>query len=179
MLGLGLRGPSVDEEIQPCQNSLLARECPALFSANSEGACPACNGAGVIYTDSQNVGTGWTFATLSGGELQRLEPATHLDESAAGLHPADVELLLALLDRLVKSGKTVTVIEHRQAAIAYSDWIIDLGRGAGHGAARSSFRVCPRASWPTDRRKPANTWPNTWGGRPPLCAKDDGRPTTF
>ena len=156
MLGRGLHGPSVDQEIQPCQSSLLARMCPALFSANSEGACPARNGAGVIYTDSQNVGTGWTFATLSGGELQRLEPATHLDESAAGLHPADVELLLALLDRLVKSGKTVTVIEHRQAVIAHSDWIIDLGPGAGHGGGTIVFQgppAGPEANRSTQTRK--------------------------
>ena len=187
--------------------------CPALFSANSEGACPARNGAGVIYTDlgmmagvsttcvecegrrfqpsvpehrlgdhdiaevlamsvlgAQDffgssgearisralatlgrladvglgyLGIGQPLATLSGGGLQRLKPATHLDESAAGLHPADVELLLALLDRLVKSGKTVIVIEHRQAVIAHSDWIIDLGPGAGHGGGTIVFQGPP------------------------------------
>ena len=89
------------------------------------------------------LGIGQPLATLSDGELQRLKLASHLDESAAGLHPADVELLLALHDRLVKSGKTVTVIEHRQAAIAHSYWIIDLGRSAGHGGGTIVFEGPP------------------------------------
>src|SRR5262249_2143125 len=183
---------------------------PALFSANSEGACPTCNGAGVIYTDlamMADVATtceecegkrfqaevlGYTFGgrdisevlamsvtgageffgageartpaahkilthladvgpgylslgqpltTLSGGERQRLKLATHmavnggvylLDEPTTGLHLADVEQLLGLLDRLVDSGKSVIVIEHHQAVMAHADWIIDLGPGAGH-----------------------------------------------
>jgi excinuclease UvrABC ATPase subunit len=194
---------------------------PALFSANSEGACPSCNGAGVIYTDlammagvtttceecegkrfqasvleyhlggrdiSQvlamsvteaeeffsageartpaahaildrlaDVGLGYLslgqpLTTLSGGERQRLKLATHmaekggvyvLDEPTAGLHLADVEQLLGLLDRLVDSGKSVIVIEHHQAVMAHADWIIDLGPGAGHDGGRIVFEGTP------------------------------------
>jgi excinuclease UvrABC ATPase subunit len=191
---------------------------PALFSANSEGACPACNGAGVIYTDLAmmagvattceecegkrfdasvleyhlggrdisevlampvteareffgsgeartlaahaildrlaDVGLGYLslgqpLTTLSGGERQRLKLATHmaekgavyvLDEPTAGLHLADIEHLLGLLDRLVDSGKSVIVIEHHQAVMAHADWIIDLGPGAGHDGGRIVFQ---------------------------------------
>ncbi len=194
---------------------------PALFSANSEGACPACNGAGVIYTDlgmmagvatpceecegkrfnasvleyhfggrdiSQvlamsvteaaeffgageartpaahailgrlaDVGLGYLslgqpLTTLSGGERQRLKLATHmaekgdvyvLDEPTTGLHLADVEQLLGLLDRLVDSGKSVIVIEHHQGVMAHADWIIDLGPGAGHDGGRIVFEGTP------------------------------------
>ncbi|MFC0506715.1 ATP-binding cassette domain-containing protein [Micromonospora costi] len=194
---------------------------PALFSANSEGACPACNGAGVIYTDLgvmatvestceecegkrfqasvleytlggrdiaevlamsvteaeeffgageartpaahaildrlADVGLGYLtlgqpLTTLSGGERQRLKLATHmaekggvyvLDEPTTGLHLADVENLLALLDRLVDSGKSVIVIEHHQAVMAHADWIIDLGPGAGHDGGRVVFEGTP------------------------------------
>ncbi len=194
---------------------------PALFSANSEGACPACNGAGVIYTDLgpmasvaspceecegkrfqaavleyhlggrdisevlampveeaeqffgdgaakvpaahailgrlADVGLGYLslgqpLTTLSGGERQRLKLATHmgekggvyvLDEPTVGLHLADVEQLLALLDRLVDSGKSVIVIEHHQAVMAHADWIIDLGPGAGHDGGRVVFEGTP------------------------------------
>ncbi len=194
---------------------------PALFSANSEGACPACNGAGVIYMDLAmmagvfttceecegkrfqaqvldyhlggkdisevlampvteareffgageartpaahtilghlaDVGLGYItlgqpLTTLSGGERQRLKLATHmsekggvyvLDEPTAGLHLADVEQLLGLLDRLVDSGKTVIVIEHHQAVMAHADWIIDLGPGAGHDGGRVVFEGTP------------------------------------
>jgi len=194
---------------------------PALFSANSEGACPVCNGAGVISTDlgfmatfestceecegrrfqasvleyklggrdiSQvlampvtdaeqffgagearnpaahailtrldDVGLGYVslgqpLTTLSGGERQRLKLATHLgekggiyvlDEPTTGLHLADVEHLLALLDRLVDSGKSVLVIEHHQAVMAHADWIIDLGPGAGHDGGRIVFEGTP------------------------------------
>ncbi|TQS16186.1 excinuclease ABC subunit UvrA [Microbispora hainanensis] len=194
---------------------------PALFSANSEGACPACNGAGVIYTDLAmmagvsttceecegkrfqaavlehklggrdisavlampvseaqeffgsgeartpaaraildrlaDVGLGYLtlgqpLTTLSGGERQRLKLATHmagkggvyvLDEPTAGLHLADVEQLLGLLDRLVDSGKSVIVIEHHQAVMAHADWIIDLGPGAGHDGGRIVFEGTP------------------------------------
>ena len=194
---------------------------PALFSANSEGACPACNGAGVIYTDlammagvattceecegkrfqadvlsyefgGKNIGEvlamsigdakeffadgdaatpaahkilthlvdvglgylslGQPLTTLSGGERQRLKLATHmgekggvyvLDEPTTGLHLADVENLLALLDRLVDSGKSVIVIEHHQAVMAHADWIIDLGPGAGHDGGRIVFEGTP------------------------------------
>jgi excinuclease UvrABC ATPase subunit len=194
---------------------------PALFSANSEGACPNCNGAGVIYTDlaimagvaticeecdgkrfqasvleyhlggrdisevlAMSVTQGQEFfgageahtpaahaildrlvdvglsylilgqplTTLSGGERQRLKLATRmaepggvyvLDEPTSGLHLADVEQLLALLDRLVDSGKSVIVIEHHQAVMAHADWIIDLGPGAGHDGGRIVFEGSP------------------------------------
>jgi excinuclease UvrABC ATPase subunit len=194
---------------------------PALFSANSEGACPACNGAGVIYTDLgimatvatvcdecegkrfeasvleyrlggrdisevlampvteaeeffgageartpaahailgrlASVGLGYLsigqpLTTLSGGERQRLKLATHmadkggvyvLDEPTTGLHLADVEQLLGLLDRLVDSGKSVIVVEHHQAVMARADWIIDLGPGAGHDGGRIVFEGTP------------------------------------
>jgi excinuclease UvrABC ATPase subunit len=194
---------------------------PALFSANSEGACPNCNGAGVIYTDLAmmagvattceecegkrfqaevleyklggkdisevlampvteaeaffgdgeaptpaahkilvrlaDVGLGYLslgqpLPTLSGGERQRLKLATHLgekggvyvlDEPTTGLHLADVEQLLGLLDRLVDSGKSVIVIAHHQAVMAHADWIIDLGPGAGHDGGRIVFEGTP------------------------------------
>ena len=196
---------------------------PALFSANSEGACPSCNGAGVIYSDlammagvatvcevcegkrfqaevleytlggkditevlgmpvshavgffadgpakltaahailarMADVGLGYVtlgqpLPTLSGGERQRLKLATHLgekggvyvlDEPTTGLHLADVENLLGLLDRLVDSGKSVIVIEHHQAVMAHADWIIDLGPGAGHDGGRVVFEGTPAA----------------------------------
>jgi excinuclease UvrABC ATPase subunit len=194
---------------------------PALFSANSEGACPNCNGAGVIYTDLAmmagvattceecegkrfqaevldftfggkdisevlamsvteageffgageaktpaahkiltrlaDVGLGYLIVgqpltTLSGGERQRLKLATRmaerggvyvLDEPTTGLHLADVEKLLGLLDRLVDSGKSVIVIAHHQAVMAHADWIIDLGPGAGHDGGRIVFEGTP------------------------------------
>ncbi|MFF5052262.1 ATP-binding cassette domain-containing protein [Micromonospora sp. NPDC000663] len=194
---------------------------PALFSANSEGACPTCNGAGVIYTDLAmmagvattcedcegrrfqasvleyhlggrdisevlamsvseaekffgagdartpaahaildrlaDVGLGYLslgqpLTTLSGGERQRLKLATHmadkggvyvLDEPTTGLHLADVEQLLGLLDRLVDSGKSVIVVEHHQAVMAHADWLIDLGPGAGHDGGRIVFEGTP------------------------------------
>ncbi|MFF4096617.1 ATP-binding cassette domain-containing protein [Streptomyces sp. NPDC001834] len=194
---------------------------PALFSANSEGACPSCKGAGVVYTDLAmmagvastceecegkrfeasvldhrlggrdisevlamsvaeaeeffgggeartpaahkilerlaDVGLGYLslgqpLTTLSGGERQRLKLATHmaekggvyvLDEPTTGLHLADVEQLLGLLDRLVDSGKSVVVIEHHPAVMAHADWIIDLGPGAGHDGGRIVFEGTP------------------------------------
>jgi excinuclease ABC A subunit len=194
---------------------------PALFSANSEGACPACNGVGVIYTELgvmatvestceecegkrfqatvleytlggrniadvlamsvteaveffgageartpaahtildrlADVGLGYLslgqpLTTLSGGERQRLKLATRmgekggvyvLDEPTTGLHLADVEQLLGLLDRLVDSGKSVIVVEHHQAVMAHADWIIDLGPGAGHDGGRIVFEGTP------------------------------------
>ncbi len=194
---------------------------PALFSANSEGACPVCNGAGVIYTDLAmmagvaticeecegqrfqasvlehtfggrniaevlamgvteaegffgageartpaahrilqrlaDVGLGYRslgqpLPTLSGGERQRLKLATQmagkgdvyvLDEPTTGLHLADVEQLLGLLDRLVDSGRSVIVIAHHQAVMAHADWIIDLGPGAGHDGGRIVFEGTP------------------------------------
>ncbi|MBW9209227.1 excinuclease ABC subunit UvrA [Mumia sp. zg.B21] len=194
---------------------------PALFSSNSEGACPACKGAGVIFTelgvmatvestceecegrrfqgsvleytfggrniaevlamsvtDAEaffsdgdartpaahkilhrlvDVGLGYLslgqpLTTLSGGERQRLKLAAQmaekgdvyvLDEPTTGLHLADVEQLLALLDRLVDSGRSVVVIEHHQAVMAHADWIIDLGPGAGHDGGRVVFEGTP------------------------------------
>ncbi len=194
---------------------------PALFSANSEGACPGCNGAGVIYTELTimasvastceecegkrfdasvleykfggrdisevlamsvaeaseffgageaqvpaarkilerlaDVGLGYLslgqpLTTLSGGERQRLKLAAQmadkasvyvLDEPTTGLHLADVEQLLGLLDRLVDSGKSVIVIEHHQAVMAHADWIVDLGPGAGHDGGRIVFEGTP------------------------------------
>ena len=188
----------------------------ALFSANSEGACPACHGIGLIYTDlamigevasvceecegkrfrpevlsyqlnGRNIsevlgmavaeareffttgqprvildrlsavglgylGLGQPLTTLSGGERQRLKLAIHmakdgtiyvLDEPTTGLHLADVDQLLALLDRLVDDGNTVIVIEHHQAVMAHADWIIDLGPGAGHDGGRIVFTGTP------------------------------------
>jgi excinuclease UvrABC ATPase subunit len=194
---------------------------PALFSSNSEGACPSCNGAGVIFTELgvmatvesvceecggkrfqaevlqytfggkdisevlamsvteaeaffadgeantpaahkildrlSDVGLGYVslgqpLTTLSGGERQRLKLAAQmaekgdvyvLDEPTTGLHLADVENLLGLLDRLVDSGKSVIVIEHHQAVMAHADWIIDLGPGAGHDGGRVVFEGPP------------------------------------
>ena len=194
---------------------------PALFSPNSEGACPTCNGAGVVYTDLAmlatvatvceecegkrflgsvleyrlggkninevfempvtdaeaffatgearipaahtilkrlvDVGLGYVslgqpLTTLSGGERQRLKLASQmggkgdvyvLDEPTTGLHLADVEKLLGMLDRLVDSGKSVIVIEHHQAVMAHADWIIDLGPGAGHDGGRVVFEGTP------------------------------------
>ena len=195
---------------------------PALFSANSEGACPNCNGAGVTYIDLAmmagiattceecegkryqasvlkyhlggrdisevlamsvdeaqaffgdagaarlpaahailerlaDVGLGYLslgqpLTTLSGGERQRLKLATHiaekgdvyvLDEVTTGLHLADVDHLLGLLDRLVDSGKSLIVIAHHQAVMAHADWIIDLGPGAGHEGGRIVFEGTP------------------------------------
>ncbi len=195
---------------------------PALFSANSEGACPTCNGVGVIYTDLAMMGgvaavceecegkrfqaavleytfggrniaevlamsaheaeeffgsgearipaahkilerlgsvglgylvLGQPLTTLSGGERQRLKLATRmgekggtyvLDEPTTGLHLADVEQLLGLLDRLVDAGKSVMVIEHHQGVMAHADWIIDLGPGAGSGGGRVVFEGTPQ-----------------------------------
>ncbi|MEV7396403.1 excinuclease ABC subunit UvrA [Aeromicrobium sp. NPDC092404] len=195
---------------------------PALFSSNSEGACPTCNGAGVIFTELgvmatvqstceecegkrfqtavleytlggrniaevlampvseaveffrdgeaatpaattildrlADVGLGYLslgqpLTTLSGGERQRLKLATQmgdknaavyvLDEPTTGLHLADVENLLGMLDRLVDSGKSVIVIEHHQAVMAHADWIIDLGPGAGHDGGTIVFEGTP------------------------------------
>jgi excinuclease UvrABC ATPase subunit len=196
---------------------------PALFSANSEGACPACNGIGVVYTDLAmmagvattcdecegrrfdasvleyrlagrdisevlampvseaeqffgageahtpaahavlvrlaDVGLGYLtlgqpLTTLSGGERQRLKLATQmadkgdvyvLDEPTTGLHLADVEQLLGLLDRLVDAGRSVIVVEHHLGVMAHADWIIDLGPGAGHDGGRIVFEGTPAA----------------------------------
>ena len=95
---------------------------------------------------------GQPLTTLSGGERQRIKLATHmaekggiyvLDEPTTGLHLADVEQLLSLLDRFVDSGKTVIVIEHHQAVMAHADWIVDLGPGAGHDGGQIVFEGTP------------------------------------
>jgi len=189
---------------------------PALFSANSAGACPNCKGIGLVYMDlammagvasvceecggkrytaevleytlrGKNIsevldlsvdaaleyfdekaarailgrlsdvglgylGLGQALNTLSGGERQRLKLAISmaktgsiyvLDEPTTGLHLADVDKLLALLDRLVDDGNSVIVIEHHQAVMAHADWIIDLGPGAGHDGGRIVFEGTP------------------------------------
>jgi excinuclease UvrABC ATPase subunit len=98
------------------------------------------------------VSLGQPLTTLSGGEQQRLKLATHLadkggvyvlDEPTTGLHLADVEQLLGVLDRLVDSGKSVIVIAHHQAVMAHADWIIDLGPGAGREGGRIVFEGTP------------------------------------
>ena len=66
-----------------------------------------------------------------------------LDEPTVGLHLADIEAMLMLLDRLVDGGRTVVVIEHHQAVMAHADWIIDLGPGAGHDGGRVVFTGTP------------------------------------
>jgi excinuclease UvrABC ATPase subunit len=95
---------------------------------------------------------GQPLTTLSGGERQRLKLATHmsnkggtyvLDEPTTGLHLADVENLLGLLDRLVEAGKSVIVVEHNLAVMAHADWIVDLGPGAGHDGGRVVFEGTP------------------------------------
>ncbi len=203
---------------------------PALFSANSEGACPSCKGAGVIITElgfmdtietpcedcggkrfqagvleyklagkditevldlrslrrecssakgsprspaatailgrMEDVGLGYLslgqpLSTLSGGERQRIKLAIQmgekgdvyvLDEPTTGLHLADVDKILGLLDRLVDSGKTVIVIEHHQAVMAHADWIIDIGPGAGHDGGRVVFEGAPKDLYPRSRQ---------------------------
>jgi len=113
---------------------------------------PRQPGAGVIDVDSARFTLGQPLTTLSGGERQRVKLATQmaekgdvyiLDEPTTGLHLADVEQLLGLLDRLVDSGRSVIVIEHHQAVMAHADWIIDLGPGAGHDGGRVVFEGTP------------------------------------
>ena len=239
---------------------------PAWFSSNSEGACPNCNGAGVVYTDLgvmatvatvcevcegrrfqaavlkyrfggkdisevltmavddaaaffgrgkgadpaadailerlADVGLGYLaigqpLTTLSGGERQRLKLATHLgdkggvfvlDEPTTGLHLADVEQLLALLDRLVDAGKSVIVIEHHQAVMAHADWIVDLGPGAGHDGGRVVFegtpadlvaRRVPRSRASTSRRTSAAEPPAPPSAGPVPCGTIPARQGGF
>ncbi|MDO4258593.1 MAG: excinuclease ABC subunit UvrA [Actinomycetaceae bacterium] len=194
----------------------------ALFSANSEGACPHCSGSGKIRTEfgfmetvetvcevcegrrfddsirqytlggldivdvlalsaqavvdyfssaeskipaakkiceaMTRVGLGYLtlgqpLSTLSGGERQRLRLAAHLgdaqaqtfilDEPTTGLHVADVDHLLSLLDYLVDHGKSVIVVEHDLSVIAHADWIIDIGPGAGSDGGEIVFHGTP------------------------------------
>ena len=197
---------------------------PGLFSANSDGACPHCNGAGVVWVDLGlmsgadvpcevcegrrfndevlgytlggkniadvlelpaeqaaeyftakeskvaaaakicdtlvSVGLGYitlgqALNTLSGGERQRLKLAVHLgskaaadililDEPTTGLHLADVEMLLGLLDTLVEAGNTVVCVEHHLAVVAHADHVIDLGPGAGSEGGTVVFAGAPK-----------------------------------
>jgi excinuclease UvrABC ATPase subunit len=95
---------------------------------------------------------GQELDTLSGGERQRLKLAIEmstetevyvLDEPTTGLHMQDVDNLIGLLDRLVAAGRTVIVIEHNLDVVARSDWVIDMGPGAGHDGGRVIFEGPP------------------------------------
>ena len=133
--------------------AMSVTEAEEFFGAG-EAATPAAH---TILDRLTDVGLGYIILgqplpTLSGGERQRLKLATHmgekggvyiLDEPTTGLHLADVEQLLGLLDRLVDSGKSVIVIEHHQGVMAHADWIIDLGPGAGHDGGRIVFEGTP------------------------------------
>lgn len=126
-------------------------------------ALPFCREAKVrsavaILRRLSDVGLGYLtigqpLSTLSGGELQRLKLLVHmaddggvyvLDEPTNGLHMQDVDKLLALLDKLVDSGKSVVVVEHHQAVMAHADWLIDLGPGAGDEGGQVVFEGTPR-----------------------------------
>ncbi len=127
---------------------------PGKASAGSRHAPPSAPGSTASPpTDvSTRAGQPTGARPRSAGERQRLKLATTmggdgsvyiLDEPTTGLHLADVEQLLGLLDRLVDSGKSVIVIEHHQAVMAHADWIIDLGPGAGHDGGRIVFEGTP------------------------------------
>ena len=148
MLEYHLGGRDISEVL-----AMSVTEAEEFFGAG-EARTPAAH---AILDRLADVGLGYLslgqpLTTLSGGERQRLKLATHmaekggvyvLDEPTTGLHLADVEQLLGLLDRLVDSGKSVIVIEHHQAVMAHADWIIDLGPGAGHDGGRIVFEGTP------------------------------------
>jgi excinuclease UvrABC ATPase subunit len=133
--------------------AMSVTEAEEFFGAG-EARLPAAH---TILQHLADVGLGYLslgqpLTTLSGGERQRLKLATHLserggvyvlDEPTTGLHLADVEQLLGLLDRIVDSGKSAIVIEHHQAVMAHADWIVDLGPGAGHDGGRIVFEGTP------------------------------------
>jgi hypothetical protein len=143
------------------------------FFAEGEARVPKAH---AILERMSAVGLGYLkigqpLTTLSGGERQRLKLAIHmadkggvyvLDEPTAGLHLADVENLLDLLDRLVDSGKSVIVIEHNQAVMAHADWIIDLGPGAGHDGGRVVFEGTPADLVADGSTLTGSTSPATW-----------------
>ncbi len=93
------------------------------------------------------LGLGRSSTTLSPGEAQRLRIATALrsglfgvvyvlDEPSAGLHPADAEPLLEVLDRLKASGNSLFVVEHDMDVVRRADWVVDIGPAAGEGGGR-------------------------------------------
>jgi len=104
---------------------------------------------------------------LSGGEAQRIKLATELqrpskgetlyilDEPTTGLHPADVEKLLVQLNRLVEAGNTVIVVEHDMRVVCSSDWVIDMGPGAGDEGGRIVFEGTPERMMKSRKGK---TW---------------------
>jgi excinuclease UvrABC ATPase subunit len=148
VLDYKLGGRDISEVLAMPVNEAVA------FFADGDAKVPAAHR---ILERLSDVGLGYLtigqpLTTLSGGERQRLKLATHLgekggvyilDEPTTGLHLADVEQLLGLLDRLVDSGKSVVVIEHHQAVMAHADWIIDLGPGAGQDGGRIVFEGTP------------------------------------
>jgi excinuclease UvrABC ATPase subunit len=150
VLGYHFGGRDISEVL-----AMPVAEAEAFFSApGSKNAAAHATLARLVDVGLGYLRLGQPLPTLSGGERQRLKLATQmaekgdiyvLDEPTTGLHLADVEQLLGLLDRLVDSGKSVIVIEHHQAVMAHADWIIDVGPGAGHDGGRIVFEGTPAA----------------------------------